>query len=63
MSDTLSEEIRDLVEPASMTTSSIVEALSMHHVKRDVQLVLVDMMAEGELEEHPEFDGVYRVPN
>ena len=55
------EEIRDLVAPASMPAETIVETLGEQYSKREVQLELVDMVTEGELEEHPDFDDAYRL--
>lgn len=55
------EEIASLVEPASMTSATIVEELGDRHSKREVKLAILDMRDEGRLEEHPEIDDAYRV--
>jgi len=57
----LREEIRELVSPGSMTLDTIVEELSENYSKREVQITVVDMVDDGDLEEHPEFTDVYRV--
>lgn len=59
----LREEILELVEPGSMTTSTIVTELSDDHSERQVKLEVVELITDGELEEHPEIDDVYRVPS
>ena len=56
------ESIQDLVSPGSMTLDDIVDELGDEYGKRDVQLELVEMIDDGELEEHPSFDDVYRIP-
>lgn len=46
-----------------MTPETIVDELSDKYWRRDVKLEVVDMIDKGDLEEHPQFDGVYRVPD
>lgn len=59
----LRKEIEALVDPGSMTTETIVGTLAEDYSRREVQLETVDMIAKGDLEEHPEFDDVYRLPD
>jgi hypothetical protein len=59
----LREEIKALVDPGSMATDTIVETLAEDYSRREVQLAAVDMIAKGDLEEHPKFDDVYRLPD
>lgn len=56
-------DVRDFVDPGSMTPETIVDELSDKYWRRDVKLEVVDMIDKGDLEEHPQFDGVYRVPD
>jgi len=55
------EEIIDLVDPGSMTMETILEELAADYSKREVQITLIDLLDEGVVEEHPQFDGAYRV--
>lgn len=56
-------DIRDLVDPGSMDPSTIVDALCEEHSKREVQVEVVNMIAEGDLQEHSDFDDVNTVPD
>ena len=60
--DALREDITDLVDPGSMDTETVVDELADDYSRREVQLEVVDMISSGDLVEHSEFEGVYRVP-
>jgi len=44
-----------------MDTETIVDELADDNSRREVQLEVVDMTSSGDLVEHSEFEGVYRV--
>jgi hypothetical protein len=56
------EDIRDAIEPASMTDERIVEVLSDQYDPSAVRLALVTMLDDDQLEEHPHFEDTYRLP-
>jgi|GEM_PF-5912845 len=53
--------IIEFVQPGSMTTATIVDELANEYDEQDVKIAVVELLQEGSLEEHPQFDDVYRV--
>ena len=57
----IEQAIVDVVRPAgSMTVGSIVSALD-DESERDVKLAVTELIVNGYLREHPEFEGAYVV--
>ena len=61
MSDEIRDDVLALVETGSMTLETIVDELADEYDRQAVKLEVVDMIATGELVEHPDFEGAYRV--
>lgn len=59
--DDLQTEILDTVAPGSMTKEDIVEQLEDDHPESEIKSELASLLVDGDLEEHPEIEGVYRV--
>jgi len=64
MSDEGREAVREVLEAGGSMTKTdlrrkVVEKYDVEH--RDAQLAIVGMIDNGELEEHPQFDGAYRL--
>ncbi|WP_247006334.1 hypothetical protein [Halorientalis litorea] len=58
------QAVRDVLEDGGSMTKTklrrrVVERFDVDH--RDAQLAIVELIDDGELEEHPEFDGAYRL--
>lgn len=57
------DSILDEIGPGSMTKSSVVDALEGEYDEQAVKIALSDLITEGELEEHPDFEGSWRNPD
>ena len=44
-----------------MTIETIVDGLEEDYPRREVKVELSSMITDGELEEHPEIEGAYRI--
>jgi hypothetical protein len=62
MDTELRSAILELVEHGSMAPETIIDELAEQFENREIKLELVDMVSDGEIEEHPEIDDVYRTP-
>lgn len=59
----IEDQIIDTIHPGSMAISTIVDELNSEYSRKEIKLALVDMIQDERIEEHPDFDGAYRVPS
>lgn len=59
--DDLRTAILETVAPGSMTKEAIVEQVDADVPDVEVKSELASLVVDGDLEEHPEIEGVYRV--
>lgn len=57
----LQSEILETVAPGSMTKEAIVEQVDDDFPDVEVKSELASLLVDGDLKEHPEIEGVYRV--